>query len=176
MAVKTLRAVEEGQTPIKDAGGVFDELQAASALGPARLLKAASVGLAEVTVSKLSTLKVTVFDGLPVAPTLVAERPSQGWLGQYQRNRCRGISSLPVRGLGKKRPFEPLSMKLVVRDWPAKLVVKLSDDQVEHGRSARKCIVRLRADAEDQASSAQVGATSLTAGSSTMTPLLSAGS
>ena len=52
---------------------VFDELHAPVPCGPAMLLKAASVGFADVTVSKLSTLKLTVFDWLAPVPTLVAE-------------------------------------------------------------------------------------------------------
>ncbi len=52
-------------------------------IGPARLLNAAAVGLAWVTVSKSSTLKVTVFDVEPLfGSTFVAERLVAGV--QYQ--------------------------------------------------------------------------------------------
>jgi len=96
-------------------------------IGPARLLNAAAVGLAWVTVSKSSTLKVTVFDvELLFGSTLVAVNCVVVG-GQYHE-----LLSLQIFGrlliCGKKYPFEPLSIKLAVRDWPpAGLVMKLSD-------------------------------------------------
>jgi hypothetical protein len=100
-----------------------------------------------VTVSKLSTLILTVFDGLPVAPTLVAER-GVVLAGQYHEVSELQIFSDPS---GKESPFEPLSMKLLVGVWPAKLVVKLSDESKLNTVAETQGIVRLGCYAEDQA-------------------------
>ena len=170
---KNVAAVEERQTPIEATGVGTSQVAegSVSGIGSGHSLEIVN---AESDRIRRATCRADIGCG----------EASQGGSGTVPG----GIGARTYRAC-QCRVWEEEAVRTAVNEarvsvWPAKLVVKLSEVQVEYGRSARKCIVGLRADAEDQlpaaldgrvGASRLVAATSLTAGSSTMTPLLSVG-